>query len=47
LALDVEDPAKNITGDPSTLRFTAGEVKFRPFYEMYGRYSVYLDVKQK
>jgi DUF1680 family protein len=33
-----------ITGDPSTLRFQIGDVKFRPFFETYSRHSVYLDV---
>lgn len=41
---DATDLGKSITGDPGTLRFTSGDVVFRPFWEMYGRYSVYLDV---
>ena len=44
---DATDLGKSISGDPRTLRFTAGDVGFRPFWEMYGRYSVYLDVKLK
>lgn len=41
------DPGKSITGNPAALRFNLGELTFRPFYESYGRYSVYLDVKLK
>ena len=33
--------------DQSRLRFSIGEVALRPFYESYGRYSVYLNVKPK
>ena len=36
---------ESITGDPGTLRFQIGDVKLRPFFETYGRHSVYLDVK--
>ena len=43
--LDAADPGKSLTGNPATLRFNMGDVAFRPFHEMYGRYSVYLDVK--
>ncbi|MHB9008046.1 MAG: beta-L-arabinofuranosidase domain-containing protein [Limisphaerales bacterium] len=45
VTLDAEDLGKTITGDPTTLRFTIGDVAFRPFYETYDRYSVYLDVR--
>ena len=38
------DIGKSITGDPRTLRFRIGDVTLRPFYEIYGRHSVYLDV---
>jgi hypothetical protein len=41
------DLGKSITGDPKTLKFSVGDLTFRPFYESYGRYSVYLDVKPK
>jgi DUF1680 family protein len=44
LALDAEDPGRSITGDASALRFSAGGVAFKPFFETYGRYSVYLHV---
>jgi len=47
VVLDATDIGKSITADPKTLRFGIGGVAFRPFYEMYGRYSVYLDVKMK
>ena len=47
VTLDAADPGKSITGNPTTLRFTIGDVAFRPFYETYGRYSVYLDVTLK
>jgi uncharacterized protein len=47
ITLDAADLGKSITGDPTTLRFTIGGVAFRPFYETYGRYSVYLDVTLK
>lgn len=36
---------ESITGDPGTLRFQIGDVKFRPFFDTYSRHSVYLDVK--
>ncbi len=44
ITLNGEDLAKSITGDPRALHFKAGDVEFRPFYESYARYSVYLDV---
>lgn len=47
LTLDAADIGKSLAGDPATLRFNAGETPFRPFYESYGRYSVYLDVTLK
>jgi DUF1680 family protein len=45
VALDPADIGKSIQGEPRELRFVVGEVVFRPFYETYGRYSVYLDLK--
>ncbi|WP_437397998.1 beta-L-arabinofuranosidase domain-containing protein [Flagellimonas lutimaris] len=42
--LDVEDIGKSIQGDPEKLQFTIDGVLFKPFYEIYGRHSVYLDV---
>ncbi len=47
VSLDATDLAKSITGNPATLRFAIGDTAFRPFYDMYGRYSVYLDVRFK
>ncbi|MGC3956584.1 MAG: glycoside hydrolase family 127 protein [Verrucomicrobiota bacterium] len=41
------DLSKSISGDPKTLRFKAGDADFKPFYETYGRNSVYLDVLLK
>jgi DUF1680 family protein len=47
VTLDAANLGKSIKGDPETLHFSLGDVNFRPFYEMYGRYSVYLDVTLK
>jgi DUF1680 family protein len=47
ITLDAEDIGKSIKGDPQQLQFTIDEVVFKPFYETYGRHSVYLDVKLK
>lgn len=47
VTLDAEDIGKSIKGDPKQLQFTIDDVVFKPFYETYGRYSVYLDVKLK
>ena len=44
VTFDAEDIGKNIKGDPKTLEFTINGVSFKPFYETYGRHSVYLDV---
>ena len=41
------DIGKSITGDPATLRFKVGDASFKPFYETYGRHSVYLHVTRK
>lgn len=45
VTLDGRDLARSITGDPATLRFTADGTAFKPFYETFGRHSVYLHVK--
>ena len=42
--LDANNISKTIKGDPSKLLFTVDDVVFKPFYETYGRHSVYLDV---
>jgi DUF1680 family protein len=44
ITLDANDIGKNIKGDPQKLQFTIDDVVFKPFYETYGRHSVYLDV---
>jgi DUF1680 family protein len=44
VTLNAADLGESITGDPSTLRFNIGDVTLKPFHEMYGRHSVYLDV---
>jgi DUF1680 family protein len=44
VTLDATDISKSITGDPATLRFTIGDATFKPFYETYGRNSVYVQV---
>jgi len=47
VTLDADDLETSITGDPAKLRFRIGRAEFKPFFESYGRYSVYLDVKLK
>lgn len=47
ITLDAEDISKSIKGDPQQLEFTIDDVVFKPFYETYGRHSVYLDIKLK
>ncbi|MFT4023801.1 MAG: glycoside hydrolase family 127 protein [Flavihumibacter sp.] len=47
VTLDASDIGKSIKGDPSQLTFTIGDVVFKPFYDTYGRHSVYLDVTLK
>jgi len=47
VTLDAADIGKSIKGDPQQLQFTIGDVVFKPFYETYGRHSVYLDVTLK
>ncbi|MEN6309882.1 MAG: beta-L-arabinofuranosidase domain-containing protein [Anaerohalosphaeraceae bacterium] len=42
--LDSEDISESFTGDPGTLRYNTNEVSLKPFYEVYSRHSVYLDV---
>lgn len=44
VTLDADDIGKSIAGDPSKLRFNTNGVQLMPFYETYGRHSVYLDV---
>lgn len=47
VTLDVKDIGKSIEGDPKKLQFNIDGVVFKPFYETYGRHSVYLDVTLK
>jgi len=47
ITLDAGDLAKSATGDPATLRFTIDGVPFKPYFETYGRNSVYLHVTMK
>ena len=47
VTLDAKDISKSISGDPEQLEFNIDGVDFKPFYETYGRYSVYLDVALK
>lgn len=44
VSLDAGDISKSIKGDPSKLEFTIGDAVFKPFYDTYGRHSVYLNV---
>ena len=47
VTLDAGDIGKSIMGDPEALRFSIDGVVFKPFFESYGRYSVYLNVALK
>jgi len=47
VVLDAGDISRSIAGDPATLRFSIAGVAFKPFYETYGRHSVYLHVTFK
>jgi len=47
VTLDASDISKSITGDPSKLEFTVDGVVYKPFFDTYGRHSVYLDVVLK
>ena len=47
VVLDRTDIGKSIKGDPATLRFTIGDATLKPFYESYGRNSVYMHVTLK
>ncbi len=44
VTLNAEDISKSISGYPEQLQFNIDGVVFKPFYETYGRHSVYLDV---
>ncbi len=47
VTLDASDISKSITGDPSKLEFNIDGVVYKPFFDTYGRHSVYLDVVLK
>ncbi|MNQ91881.1 hypothetical protein D3C85_1072810 [compost metagenome] len=47
VTLDASDISKSIKGDPAQLQFNIDGVNFKPFYDTYGRHSVYLDVTLK
>jgi DUF1680 family protein len=47
VTLDKADIGKSITGDPATLRFQVGDAQLKPFYETYGRNSVYMNIARK
>jgi uncharacterized protein len=44
VTMDINDIGRSIAGDPAALRFSIDGVPFKPFYETYGRHSVYLHV---
>jgi DUF1680 family protein len=44
IVLNANDLGKTIQGNPKDLHFSIDDVPFKPFYETYGRHSVYLDV---
>jgi uncharacterized protein len=44
VTLNAEDIGQSITGDPASLEFYIDGVLFKPFFDTYGRHSVYLDV---
>ena len=47
VTFDAKDISKSITGDAKKLEFTIDGISYKPFYETYGRHSVYLDVTLK
>lgn len=47
IALNAKDISKSISGDPAKLEFNIDGIVFKPFYDTYGRHSVYLDVTLK
>jgi DUF1680 family protein len=47
VTIDAADIGKSITGDPAALRFSVDGAVLKPFYETYGRHSVYLHVNLK
>ena len=47
VTLNAEDISQSISGDAEQLTFNIDGIVFKPFYETFGRYSVYLDVSLK
>ncbi|HQZ15908.1 MAG TPA: glycoside hydrolase family 127 protein [Vicinamibacteria bacterium] len=47
VTFDLKDISRSIQGDPATLRFSVEGLPFKPFYETYGRHSVYLHASFK
>jgi uncharacterized protein len=47
VVLNADDLGETIKGNPAKLEFTIDGVLFKPFYDSYGRHSVYLDVTLK
>jgi DUF1680 family protein len=47
VTLNADDISKSISGDAEQLLFNIDGIVFKPFYETYGRHSVYLDVTLK
>jgi DUF1680 family protein len=47
VTFEAADISKSIQGDPKKLEFVIDGVTYKPFYETYGRHSVYLDVTLK
>jgi uncharacterized protein len=44
VTLDAADISKSIAGDPASLRFKVGDAVLKPFFETYGRSSVYMHI---
>ena len=44
VSFDSRDLSRSVEGDPASLRFSIEGVPFKPFFETYGRHSVYLHV---
>ncbi|MBE0673838.1 MAG: hypothetical protein IH591_04170, partial [Bacteroidales bacterium] len=47
ITLNANDISKSISGDPAKLEFTVDGVVFKPFFDTYGRHSVYLNIALK
>jgi uncharacterized protein len=47
VTLSATDLGDSIAGDRATLRFRTADFELKPFFETYGRHSVYLDVTLK